>query len=144
MDSTTIPTPQLSRNRSRWSDQHVRPLRHVFCALLLALVVVGCGGARSHAIKITRDIGALKLRADLQTLVDSPAGNQHEIPQAAWPESVRRFQPLAVQLHMTGVLIVLSRAGREQEGLLVMLNPRDDPDAGGSGAGYEVLGDGLF
>jgi hypothetical protein len=45
---------------------------------------------------------------------------------------------------MEGVLIVASRVGREQEGLLVMLNAKDDPGAGGSGASYDSLGDGLF
>ena len=51
---------------------------------------------------------------------------------------------MSVQLHMTGVLVVLSRADREQHGLLVMLDPKDDPGAGGSGAGYDSLGEGLF
>src|SRR6267378_4124159 len=97
-------------------------LRHILCAVLLALVAVGCGGSRSRAVSIAHDVGVSKLRADLQALVASPAGHQQEIPPTAWPECVRRFQPLSVQLHMTGVLVVLSRADREQHGLLVMLD----------------------
>ena len=119
-------------------------LQHIFCSGLLAFVAVGCASSRSRAVSIAYDVGVSKLRADLQTLVASPDGQQHEIPQTAWPESVRRFQPLSVQRHMTGVLVVLSRADREQHGLLVMLDPKDDPGAGGSGVGYDNLGDGLF
>ena len=51
---------------------------------------------------------------------------------------------MSVQLHMTGVLVVLSRAERLQHGLLVMLDPKDDPGGGGSGVSYDSLGDGLF
>jgi hypothetical protein len=45
---------------------------------------------------------------------------------------------------MNGVLIVLGKAFREQRGLLVMLDPNEDPGAGGSGVGYERLGEGLY
>ena len=119
-------------------------LRHIFCAVLLAFVAVGCGSSRSRAVRIAHEIGVSKLRTDLQTLVASPSGKQHEIAQAAWPESIRRFEPLSVQLHMTGVLVVFSRADREQHGLLVMLDPKDHPGAGGSGVSYDSLGEGLF
>ena len=51
---------------------------------------------------------------------------------------------MSVRLHMTGVLVVRSRADREQHGLLVMLDPKDDPGAGGSGVSYDSLGEGLF
>lgn len=112
-------------------------------AALLA-VSVGCSSSRSRAISIARDIGVAKLRADLQALAASPAGQQHEIPQSAWPESVRRFQPLSVQRHMNGVLMVFSRAEREQEGMLVMLDASEDPGSGGSGVSYDSLGEGLF
>jgi hypothetical protein len=71
-------------------------------------------------------------------------GREYEIPKAAWPESIKRFQPLSVQAHVSGALIVISRVDREQHGLLVMLDPKGDPGAGGSGAGYDSLGDGLF
>jgi hypothetical protein len=120
------------------------PPRYIVYAMLFAFAAVGCGGSHSRAISLAHDIGVSKLRADLQALVASPAGRQHEIPKSEWPESLRRFQPLAVERHMTGVLVVLNRADREQEGLLVMLDPKDDPGAGGSGASYDALGDGLF
>lgn len=119
-------------------------LRHIFCAVLVAFVAVGCGSSRSRAVSIAYEVGVPKLRADLQALVASPAGQQHEIPQTAWPDSVRRFQPMSVQLHMTGVLIVVSHADREKEGLLVMLDAKDDPGGGGSGVSYDSVGDGLF
>ena len=45
---------------------------------------------------------------------------------------------------MGGVLIVVSRGGREQEGLLVMPDPNGDPGGGGSGVSYSSLGDGMF
>jgi len=117
---------------------------HVLCVALLAFAAAGCGDGRSRAVSIARDVGLPKLRADLYTLVTSPTGHQHEIPQTVWPESVRRFRPLSVQLHAPGVLLVLHRAYPEQRGLLVLLDADDDPGAGGSGTGYEGLGDGLF
>lgn len=121
------------------------PTRYALCVLLLSLLAFGCSRSpQSRAASIAREIGVTKLRTDLQALTASPAGQQHDIPQTAWPASVQRFQPLAVQLHMEGVLIVASRAGREQEGLFVMLNPKDDPGGGGSGVSYDSLGDGLF
>jgi len=109
------------------------------------MLAIGCSrSTQSRAVNIAREVGVSKLRTDLQSLAALPEGQQHNIPQSAWPESVRRFEPLAVQLHMSGVLIVSSRAGQEQEGLLVLLDPKDDPGAGGSGPSYESLGDGLF
>ena len=111
---------------------------------LLAFVAVGCSSSRSRAISVAHEIGVSKLRADLQALAASPAGQQHEIPQTAWPESVRRFQPLSVQRHMNGVLMVFSRAEREQQGMLVMLDASEDPGSGGSGVSYDSLGEGLF
>jgi hypothetical protein len=119
-------------------------LRHIFCSVVLAVVVVGCGDSRSRVVGIAHEVGVSKLRADLHALVASPAGQHHEIPQTAWPDSVRRFQPLSVQRHMTGMLIVLSRVDREQQGLLVMPDPKDDPGSGGSGVSYDRLGDSLF
>lgn len=123
----------------------VMQIRPVLCALILSLLAVGCSRSpQSRAASIAREVGVTKLRADLQALTVSPSGQQHDIPPTAWPASVQRFQPLAVQLHMDGVLIVASRAGRDQEGLLVMLNPKEDPGPGGSGVDYDSLGDGLF
>ncbi|HAV63828.1 MAG TPA: hypothetical protein DCY13_15865 [Verrucomicrobiales bacterium] len=116
----------------------------IFFGAVLAVVAIGCGGPRSNAVDLVQDIGVSEIRADLQTLVASPAGRQHEIPPTAWPESIRRLQPVSVHLHMTGVLMVFSRTEREQHGLLFMLNSADDPGAGGSGVVYENLGDGLF
>ena len=113
-------------------------------AALLAFVAVGCGSSRSHAISIAHEICVSKLRADLQALAASPAGQQHEIPKTAWPESVRRFQPLSVQRHMNGMLIVFSHAEREQQGMLVMLDATEDPGSGGSGVSYDNLCEGLF
>ena len=112
--------------------------------MFLSIFAVGCDASRSRAVDVAHEVGVPKLRADLQTVVASPAGQKHEIPKTAWPSSVQRFKPLAVERHMSGVLIVLSRGGRKQEGLLVMLHAKDDPGAGGSGAGYDGLGDGLF
>jgi hypothetical protein len=111
----------------------------VFAAALLA----GCSGP-SSALGTAHEIGVSKLRQDLQGLAKSPAGQQHDIPQSAWPDSVRRFHPQAVQLHMNGILIVLGKAAKEQRGLLVMLEPNEDPGAGGSGVDYESLGEGLY
>src|SRR5687767_12489499 len=113
-------------------------LRHIFCAGLLVFAAIDCRDSRSRAFSIAHIVGVSKFRADLHALAASPAGQQDEIPQTSWPESVRRFQPMSVQLHMTGVLIVLSRADREQHGLLVMLDTKDEVGAGGSGVGYEV------
>jgi hypothetical protein len=120
------------------------PIQPIMCALLLSIFAVGCGASRSRAVDVAHEVGVSKLRADLQAVVALPAGQQHEIPKTAWPSSVQRFKPLAVERHMGGIVIVLSRGGREQEGLLVMLDAKDDPGAGGSGAGYDALGDGLF
>jgi hypothetical protein len=122
------------------------PIRHLVCVLLLSLLTAGCSRSpQSRAGSIAREVGVANLRADLQTLTASPAGQQHDIPPTAWPASVRRFHPLAVQRHMEGVLIILSRVGREQEGLVVMLDPRNDPGSGGSGVSYERLRrDGVF
>jgi hypothetical protein len=118
--------------------------RHVVFMFVLGALAFGCGASRSRAVDVARKVGVPTLRGDLQVVVASPAGHQHQIPQTAWPESVQRFRPLAVELHMKGVLIVLTRSGRVQEGLLVMLDPKDDPGAGGSGAGYDSVGDGLY
>ena len=109
---------------------------------LLALTASGCG---TGALRTAKEIGVPKLRADIQALVTASAGQKgSEIPEAAWPESVRRFKPLAVQRHMDGVLIVTTRVGRHQEGLLVMLDEKEDPGSGGSGVDYDSLEDGLF
>jgi len=118
-------------------------IRYTLLALLLSLFVAGCS-AQSRAVNTVQEIGISKLRADLVALRASAAATQHEIPEPAWPASVRRLQPLAVQRHMGGVLVVLSRGGREQEGLLVMPNPKDDPGGGGSGVSYSSLGDGMY
>jgi len=80
---------------------------HMVCMLALSAVAVGCGGSRSRAVDVARKVGVSKLRADLQTVVASPSGQEHQVPRRAWPESVKRFRPLAVELHMKGVLIVL-------------------------------------
>ena len=119
------------------------PARHTFCAVLVVLFGVGCGSARSRAIATAREIGINELRNDL-ILTVSVEGKQREIPQTAWPDSVRRFHPLAIQRHMGGVLIVTSRVGREQEGLLVMLDSKDNPGSGGSGVNYDRIRDGVF
>src|ERR1043165_8342704 len=111
----------------------------VFTAALLA----GCSGP-SSALGTAHEVGVSKLRQDLQRLAKSQAGQQHNIPQSAWPDSVLRFHPQAVQLHMNGILIVLGRAAKQQRGLLVMLEPNEDPGTGGSGVGYESLGEGLY
>ena len=117
-------------------------LRPIFYAMLVALIGFGCGNSRSRAIGIVREIGFNELRLDLTLTVSDRSA--HEIPQTEWSEYVRRFHPVAVQRHMGGVLIVISRVGREQEGLLVMLNREDDPGSGGSGASYDKIRDGLF
>ena len=118
-------------------------IRHSLSIVLLCVLLLGCDGS-SSALRTAQEIGVPRLRHDLQALVASPAGQQHDIPQPAWPESVSKFRPLAVQLHMNGVLIVLGKALKEQQGLLVMLNPNEDPGAGGSGVDYESLGEGLY
>lgn len=118
-------------------------IRWVLCFSFLALIGIGCG-RHSQALALVREIGVNELRIDLIDTV-SAAGNVAEIPQSAWPESVRRFQPLAVERHMGGVLIVMSRSGRKQEGLLVMLDSEDDPGSGGSGVTYDrIRSDGVF
>src|SRR5262245_8945598 len=118
--------------------------RHICCAVFVALVGFGCGGSRSRTMNIAREIGINELRLDL-TLLVSAEGSQQEIPQADWSEYVRRFRPLAVQRHMGGVLIVISRVGRQQEGLLVMLDSKDNPGSGGSGVSYDrIRSDGVF
>lgn len=123
---------------------NVISVHYIFPVVLIALVCLGCGSGRSRAISVVREIGINELRNDLILTVSGTKG-QHEIPQSSWPESVRRFQPLSVQKHMGGVLIVINRVGREQEGLLVMLDPNDDPGSGGSGVSYDRLrGDGVF
>src|SRR5262245_2105984 len=101
-------------------------LRQTSCMVLVALIGFGCGGYRSRTMKLAREIGINELRLDL-TLLVSAEGAQQEIPEASWSEYVRRFRPLAVQRHMGGVLIVVSRVGRQQEGLLVMLDSKGDP-----------------
>ncbi len=133
---------QPSRNKS-WADSRTMRIRYALHALILSLIVAGCG-AQSRAVNTAQEIGISKLRADLVALRASPLAAQHGISEAAWPASVRRLQPLAVQRHMGGVLIVLSRGGREQEGLLVMPDLKDDPGGGGSGASYSSLGEGMF
>jgi len=45
---------------------------------------------------------------------------------------------------MGGFLIVTSRVGREQEGLLIMLDSDDNPGSGGSGVSYDKIRDGVF
>lgn len=122
-------------------------IRASLYALLLGTLVIGCGRSpQSDAVGVAREVGISKLRADLKTLAVSPAGQQYDIAQSAWSDSVRRFRPMAVHLHGEGVFIVLSPAGREreQEGLLVMLDPQNDPGGGGSGVRYENLGNGLY
>lgn len=122
-------------------------IRASLLALLLGIFVIGCSRSpKSDAVVVAREVGVSKLREDLKALAASPAGQQYEIPQSAWPDSVRRFRPMAVHLHGEGVFIVLSPAGRgdrEQEGLLVMLDLKNDPGGGGSGVRYESLGNGL-
>jgi hypothetical protein len=122
---------------------HLMIVRFVLCLSLLALVGLGCG-RHSHALSLVREIGINELRNDLIVTV-SANGTLAEIPQSAWPDSVKRFQPLAVERHMGGVLIVTSRSGRKQEGLLVMLDSEDDPGGGGSGVIYDkIRSDGVF
>ena len=79
----------------------------------VALLADGCG-SRSRARSVAHEIGVPNLRSDLQTLVASPAGQQHEIAKATLPASVQRFQPIAVQRHMGGVLIVTRKVRRER------------------------------
>lgn len=122
-------------------------IRASLFALLLGIFVIGCSRSpKSGAVVVAREVGVSKLREDLKALAASPAGQQYEIAQSAWPDSVRRFRPMAVHPHGEGVFIVLSPAGREreQEGLLVMLDPQNDPGGGGSGVRYESLGNGLY
>ena len=118
--------------------------RHITCALLLGVLAIGCESRQSRALSIARDGGLPDLRADLQALVAASVNEQSDIPSNTWPASVQRFQPINVQRHMGGVLIVATRVGRNQEGLLVMLDPKDDPGIGGSGVSYQSHGDGLF
>lgn len=134
----------IRRTPPCWGGSYITQLRHIFCVMLLSVLAFGCGGSRSRAVNLAHEVGISKLRSDLQAVVASPAGQNHQIPQTAWPQSVQRFRPLAVERHMRGVLIVLSKGGREQRGLLVMLDPKEDPGAGGSGVGYDSLGDGLY
>jgi hypothetical protein len=51
---------------------------------------------------------------------------------------------MAVQHHGDGILLVLSKFMRKQEGFLIMLDPNADPGIGGSGVSYQSLGDGFF
>jgi hypothetical protein len=113
-------------------------------ALLLSLAVSGCGGDRSNALSTAHAVGLPQLRTELQALAASLAGQKSAIPPSAWPKSVQRFKPVAVQLHLSGVLIVLGQSGRVQQSLLVVSDPKDDPGDGGSGVSYERLGDGLY
>jgi hypothetical protein len=118
--------------------------RHILCAVLVALIGFGCGSSRSRAISLAHEAGINELRNDLIAAV-SGGEKQHELPQATWPESVQRFQPLSVQRHTGGILIVIIQADREQEGLLIMLDPKDDPGSGGSGVSYErIRSEGVF
>lgn len=108
-----------------------------FCVLHLAVCGAGCGDARSHTLRMAREVGFNELRADLMLV--AAVNEQREIPKAVWPESIRRLHPLAVQRHMGGILLVARRDENKQEGTLFMLNPEDDPGAGGSGVGYASL-----
>lgn len=122
---------------------YLMTVRWILCLPFLVFIGLGCG-RHSHALSLVREIGINELRNDL-IVTASAAGNVSDIPQSAWPDSVRRFKPLAVGRHMGGVLIVTSRSGREQEGLLVMLDSEDDPGTGGSGASYDrIRSDGVF
>jgi len=118
-------------------------IRCIFCVVFVAFVGFGCDSPRSRAIGLVREIGISELRNDL-ILAVSVEGKRHEIPRATWPESVRRFQPMSVQRHMGGILIVTSHVGREQEGLLIMLDSKDDPGSGGNGVSYDRIRDGVF
>ena len=94
--------------------------------------------------KILAEVGVVRLREDLQRTTAVPEAQSHEVPRSIWPESVKRFSPVALQHHGEGVLLVLARSGRSQEGLLVMIDPKADPGTGGSGVGYKPLGEGIF
>ena len=96
--------------------------RRLLAFAIVSGLLMGCGGS-SGDLRTAHEVGVPKLRQDLRTLAQSPAGQQHEIPQPAWPESVRRFRPKAVELHMNRVLIVRGKAFNKQWGLLVMLDP---------------------
>jgi len=112
--------------------------------LFLGLLFIGCGHPlQNNANSVAREIGIPKLRADLKVAVEA-AAEQHSISSTAWPESIRRFNPIGLEHHMNGIVIVLKRSGKEQEGLLVLFDPKGAPGAGGSGASYEALGEGLF
>ena len=130
-----------------WSA--IKAFFKIFGIILIIAFVVGlllgvACGPRANAVRIAHEVGVSKLRDDLVALVASPEGQRHEISQNVWPESVRKLQPLAVQHHMSGVLIVLNQSRRQQAGLLVMLDSKDEPGPGGSGVDYDTLGDGLF
>lgn len=112
--------------------------------LFLSLLFLGCSfGLQQKAKKTADETGIPKLRSDLKSIGETTT-NQNQIPSAVWPESIRRFNPISLEYHMGGIVIVLKRSGKDQEGLLVMLDPNEDPGGGGSGASYDRLGEGLF
>ncbi len=106
--------------------------------LAWALVV---SGSERRIVGTVRSYGVGPLRADLLDLARAPDGITKS---DSWPESVRALRPLSVQPHRGGVLLVVRESARMQHGLLIMLDAEGDPGAGGSGVGYEALGEGMF
>lgn len=141
-----LPTAHISEVHfelwNRTDMARMRKFLSLFCFICSTFCIAGC--EQSGALNLARQIGIENLRTDLNALNAKPEGQHAVVPQELWPESVKRFRPVALRHEGEfGMLIVLSRSERRESGLYLPFDPNFKPSSG-SGEGYELLASGLY
>ena len=97
---------------------------------------------RAVSTKVSR-VGRDKLVREARGLIQI-AKDAHiqtnTIPKSLWPSVFHSFEPVEVQYHMFGILIVTEKVKVDDLGVYVIVENRGDPPEGGSGVSYHKIG----
>ncbi len=114
--------------------------------LFLICFVSGC----SNPIEIISEIGDRQLRDDAIAVLNEfnkleNSGN-YLIPETLWPNSIRKFRPVALRPYMFGLFVVQKESSRYQKGIYIITQAEkvNEHPGGGSGVSYERLTKGIF